>query len=127
MTSRPFGSSCRAVVSMLVLMLALAGAGAAVAQEALPADAAPAPVALLPEPHAITRAIDFAIRTMGDGSREKSGIYPEMGNMITGAGWIAIGPGYRHGSAAFGWSPMRRPHVAVVLRAAADQATWWSG
>ena len=57
---------------MLVLMLALDGARPAVAQEALPrADAAPAPAALLPEPQAITRAIDFAIRTMGDGRGEK--------------------------------------------------------
>jgi hypothetical protein len=50
---------------------------------------------VLPEPHLVTRAIDFATRTMGDGSGEKSGFYPEMGNMITGAGWISGGGGYR--------------------------------
>ncbi len=90
------GRSCRGLVVMLAWLLVLAGAGPAVAQEALPRpDAASAPAALLPGPQAITRAIDFAIRTMGDGSGEKSGLYPEMGNMITGAGWISIGPGYR--------------------------------
>jgi Omp85 superfamily domain len=27
--------------------------------------------------------------------KAKSGFYPELSNMITGAGWLAIGPGYR--------------------------------
>ena len=30
------------------------------------------------------------------GGGRGSGFYPEFGNMITGAGWIALGPGYRH-------------------------------
>lgn len=50
----------------------------------------------LPEPRIIARAIDVAIRTMGDGSAErKEGFYAELGGMITGAGWISLGPGYR--------------------------------
>ncbi|OFW46841.1 MAG: hypothetical protein A3J29_06565 [Acidobacteria bacterium RIFCSPLOWO2_12_FULL_67_14b] len=60
-----------------------------------PPDPPPAPDGFLPEPHFITRAIDFATRTMGDGSGEKSGFYAEMGHMITGAGWISAGAGYR--------------------------------
>jgi len=51
---------------------------------------------LLPEPHLFERALDFATRTFGGGGRERNGIYPETKNMITGAGWISLGPGYRH-------------------------------
>jgi outer membrane protein assembly factor BamA len=51
---------------------------------------------MFPEPAFIVRAIDFATRTMGDGGGDKSGLYAEMGNMVTGAGWISVGPGYRH-------------------------------
>jgi hypothetical protein len=50
---------------------------------------------LLPEPGFIDRAIDVATRKMSDSGGEKSGLYPEMSNMITGAGWISLGPGYR--------------------------------
>jgi hypothetical protein len=49
----------------------------------------------LPEPGIIVRAIDFATRTIGDGSSRKSGFFPDLGNMPTGAGWISAGPGYR--------------------------------
>ena len=49
---------------------------------------------LFPEPHFIVRAIDVATRTVGDGSGDKSGLYPEF-SMVTGAGWVSIGPGYR--------------------------------
>ncbi|MBA3270166.1 MAG: BamA/TamA family outer membrane protein [Acidobacteria bacterium] len=31
----------------------------------------------------------------GDGD-VKNGFYPELSNMVTGAGWISAGPGYRH-------------------------------
>jgi hypothetical protein len=47
------------------------------------------------EPRMIRRGIDFAIRTVGDGSGTNSGFYPEFSNMPTGAGWISAGPGYR--------------------------------
>lgn len=50
------------------------------------------------EPEGLAKGIDFAVRTIGgDTSREpKNGFYPETGEMITGAGWLSIGPGYRH-------------------------------
>jgi len=49
------------------------------------------------EPRAIAKGIDFAVRTMGGGDGDrKDGFYPETGAMITGAGWISAGPGYRH-------------------------------
>jgi hypothetical protein len=54
------------------------------------------PDGLWPEPAFIARSIDFATRVMGDGGEEKNGFYPELSNMVTGAGWISVGPGYRH-------------------------------
>jgi len=48
------------------------------------------------EPGFISSAIDFANRFGGEGTgRPKSGFYPEVSNMITGSGWVSIGPGYR--------------------------------
>lgn len=53
---------------------------------------------LIPEPRVIERGIEFAIRVSksGDGGEVKNGFYPELSDMITGAGWISAGPGYRH-------------------------------
>jgi outer membrane protein assembly factor BamA len=80
---------------------------------------------LFNEPNVIVRAIDFATRTMGDGSGEKSGFYPEMSNMITGAGWISLGPGYRmwfggdrlliDGSAAMSWREYKMARGRIEL------------
>lgn len=51
---------------------------------------------ILPEPHFIDRGIRIATKTIGEGSGElKDGFYPELSNMVTGAGWISAGPGYR--------------------------------
>jgi hypothetical protein len=55
----------------------------------------PPPNGWLREPGVIVRGIDFASRTMGDGSTRKSGFFPEFSNMTTGAGWLSAGPGYR--------------------------------
>jgi surface antigen Omp85-like protein len=54
------------------------------------------PDGFVSEPHFLRRAIDFGARTAGDGNEVKTGFYPEMSNMVTGAGWISLGPGYRH-------------------------------
>jgi len=71
--------------------------------------------ALLGEPSVLRTGIDWVSRRLGDGEdgTVKSGFYPEFGNMITGSGWIALGPGYRQrlfdgqalidGSAAVSW------------------------
>ena len=69
------------------------------------------------EPPAIERAVELARRVRflanGDGGEGKTGLYPELSNMVTGAGWISGGPGYRQwlfgdrlfldGSAAISW------------------------
>lgn len=68
--------------------------------EASPHAAAQAPApeveGIVPEPGFITWVIDRGTRRLGDGSGEKSGLYAEMANMVTGAGWISGGIGYRH-------------------------------
>ena len=80
----------------LTLLVAFAGAPRVAGAQTPPAPAAESPrTALLPEPGFITRGIDFATRTIGDGSGDKSGFYPDLADMISGAGWISAGPGYR--------------------------------
>lgn len=105
----------RMVWALLITALVTAP-GVALAQDTAPQPSAGAE-GLLPEPHFVVRAIDFATRTMGDGSGNKSGFYPELSNMVTGAGWISIGPGYRQwlggdravleASAAMSWREYR--------------------
>jgi len=72
---------------------------------------------LLPEPRVIAKGVEFASRwgggADGEGATGADGFYPELGNMISGAGWISAGPGYRRqlanghvlvdGSAAVSW------------------------
>ena len=53
------------------------------------------PQGVVPEPDIITRAVLFADRQLGKGDLT-NGIYLDYANMIPGAGWGAIGPGYRH-------------------------------
>ena len=67
---------------------------------------------LFSEPSSLTRAINF-VDSEVDQRGSRDGFYPDFGNMITGAGWISAGPGYRHhfwneralvdGSAAISW------------------------
>jgi hypothetical protein len=52
------------------------------------------------EPRPISEGLRLGQKYFGDdetgGKTRKSGFYPEMGNMVTGAGWISAGVGYRH-------------------------------
>lgn len=82
-------------LAYVLLMTAIVGLPSAVLAQDAGRQPATAVLGVWPEPHFIIRAIDFATRTLGDGSGDKSGLYPETSNMITGAGWISIGPGYR--------------------------------
>src|SRR5688572_27326640 len=50
---------------------------------------------LLSEPRLLTKGINIAIDMFGNGDRRKDGFYLEMSNMITGAGFVSLGPGYR--------------------------------
>ena len=63
-----------------------------------PAAAAQERPAFFAEPRFIAKGLARAERfgrEEGEG-RPKNGFYPEMGEMITGAGWISVGPGFRH-------------------------------
>lgn len=52
----------------------------------------------LAEPRIIGKTIATGNRWLGgdDGGAIKNGFYADIGGMITGAGWISGGPGYRH-------------------------------
>ena len=125
MTLTPAGSRGGATLAAFT-MAAILMAPAAQAQEPVPT---PPPTAeregFLPEPHVLVRAIDAATRTMGDGGGEKSGLYPEFSHMVTGAGWISIGPGYRQwfggdrvvadASAAMSWRSYKMARARVEI------------
>jgi hypothetical protein len=51
---------------------------------------------LLTEPRLLTTAIDSAVERFGETGTPSNGFYVELSNMITGSGWVSIGPGYRH-------------------------------
>lgn len=80
-----------------ILPLAVGDAGSTDSPGAT-TDGGPSPElpGLVPEPAFISKVIDLGTRRLGDGSGEKSGLYAEMANMVTGAGWISGGLGYRH-------------------------------
>lgn len=79
------------------------------------------------EPAIVGRALRFGNRlaSTGDGGEIKNGFYPEVGDMITGAGWISGGPGYRHwfmrdrlvvdASAAVSWRMYKMAQARVEL------------
>src|SRR5215207_202089 len=68
---------------------------AAVAQEPPPVPSiATEPQGFIAEPGGITRAVLFADRHLGKGDLT-NGIYVDRGNMIPGAGWLSVGPGYK--------------------------------
>jgi hypothetical protein len=92
----------RKALRSLVLVVVLTTRGpAAFAQDRTAAPADPAsPSAsqsgLLSEPKFLTKLINRADSELNHGGESKDGFYPELGNMITGSGWISAGPGYRH-------------------------------
>ncbi len=80
------------------------------------------------------------IRADDDGT-PRDGFYPELGGMITGAGWISAGPGYRHrlwsgravvdGSAAISWraykfaqARLEFPHLAGNRLTVGSKVLW---
>jgi hypothetical protein len=92
-----------------------------------PEDARPItePEGLFGEPRFLTRAINFGARTSGEGGGLKSGFYPEFSNMVTGSGWISVGPGYRQwlfndravieGSTAISWRAYKMAQARFEL------------
>lgn len=85
----------------LVLFVAGAPGGALRAQSqstgrAVAADADPG---FFAEPPALTRGIELYENYTQRPAEPRDGFYPELGGLITGSGWLSIGPGYRHGIA----------------------------
>lgn len=118
-------ASRRGLTLAAFILIAIMAASRAQAQTIDPASPPSPPPGVLPEPDIIVRAIDFATRTLGDGGGDKSGVYPEFSNMITGAGWISVGPGYRRwfggdrvvadASAALSWRFYKMARARVEL------------
>jgi outer membrane protein assembly factor BamA len=121
-------STMRTIVVTLLLIVGSAGAGAAQQSPATtsPSQASDPAPGLVPEPQVMTRAVSFASRWLGgDDSSPKDGFYPDVGDMITGAGWISAGPGYRRhfldrrlfvdGSAAISWRAYKEAQARIEL------------
>ena len=55
------------------------------------------PRGLFAEPRGLTKGLDFAESKLDTdrSGKVKRGFYPELGNMVTGAGWISAGVGYK--------------------------------
>jgi outer membrane protein assembly factor BamA len=100
-------SPARSFLALLLLLI-----GAPVFAQALADDPDPAPqrqttipmppttpdgnFGIFKEPSFITRGINLFDRRANRSRQPKNGFYVEWGNMITGAGWLSAGPGYRH-------------------------------
>jgi len=116
--------SATAIASLVFVFLCAAPAGVA-AQEQLPIpDGYSEPQGFIAEPDPITRAALFADRHLGKGNLN-NGLYWDFGNMVPGAGWLAIGPGYRQwfgrdtmlldGSIAFSWNGYKTAQARMEL------------
>ena len=95
--SQPDGSGVAGTVARAASGLLLAEANPAEDQEAPAIGPAPPPDGFVPEPRFIRRTIKLLnTRLLANGGPLKNGFYPEFSNMVTGSGWLSIGPGYRH-------------------------------
>ena len=82
------------------------------------------PQGFIREPDAVTRAALFGSRHFSSGEM-RNGWYVDTQNMIPGAGWIVVGPGYRHwyrkdsvfvdASAAISWRGYRTAQARFEL------------
>jgi hypothetical protein len=73
------------------------GTSAAAPVRSAPPTVSAEPRGFFPEPRGLTKGLTFAeskLDTKKSG-QVKEGIHPELGNMVTGAGWISAGVGYR--------------------------------
>ena len=50
---------------------------------------------LFTEPQLLANVIDNAFDRLGHTGTPRNGFYVELSNMITGSGWVSVGPGYR--------------------------------
>jgi len=86
--------------------------------------------ALFAEPGLLRKGMERAGPLLTESGHERrTGFYPELGSMITGAGWLSVGPGYRYwfgrrafvdGSAAISWHTYKQAQVTVEVPSLAD-------
>jgi hypothetical protein len=82
-----------------VSLLLLGAAAQSAAQQTDQSDLPPGwvmPAGLVPEPRVLRRLVNASDGVVKGDGEGHDGLYPELGNNITGAGWISLGPGYRH-------------------------------
>jgi hypothetical protein len=112
------------------IMLAALTPGRASAQETQsptlpPGWITPTPAGFLSEPGLLRKLVRTTESTAADDKAPADGLYVETGNMITGAGWISAGPGYRRhlldgrlrvdASAAVSWNLYNVVQASVEL------------
>lgn len=86
---------------------------------------------LMTEPELLTSAIDFVSDRMNGTGKPKQGFYLETSNLITGAGFVSLGPGYRQqlfggrayvdASAAVSWHLYKMGQVRFEVPDLADR------
>jgi hypothetical protein len=124
---------------VLAVLLSLGVVASGIAQSTS-ANAAATPAAqtepaegLLREPAGLQSGIDFASRWLEQDGEPKDGFYPDFA-LVTGAGWISAGPGYRKHffdgkalidtSAVISWRAYKQAQARFELpRIAADRVT----
>jgi hypothetical protein len=83
-------------LSMVALLLPVSAAHAQGTQPGVPPGwVVPTAPGLFPEPVLLKKLMNASDGSMTPGGDPKDGPYVDFGNMITGAGWISAGPGYR--------------------------------
>jgi hypothetical protein len=95
------------------------------------AQAAPVEGGWFSEPWIIAAPIELASHFQSGSGSKKSGFYPELSNMNTGAGWVSAGPGYRQyllndrllldGSAALSWRLYKMVQGRIEMPTLANQ------
>ena len=88
------------VCVLLFLSILLLASRPGFAQEATPSSLppgwiTPTPKGLVAEPALLRKLVSTSESRIGDERSPADGLYIETGNMITGEGWISLGPGYR--------------------------------
>ena len=114
-------------VKILVLVLMCLAPAMASAQSASPEpmpEPKSEPQGFVPEPGFITRTVLFADRHLGKGDLN-NGFYVDFADMIPGAGWVSVGPGWRQwygrdtmlldGSASISWNGYKRAQARLEL------------
>jgi len=131
---------------LAIVILLLAAVSPALGQEANTAGLPPGwvpqtPTGLIGEPALLKKLMNASDGSLANDAEPKDGPYAQLGNMITGAGWISAGPGYRlhllngraivDASAAISWNVYKVaqtrfefPHLAHDRLAVGAQAMY---